>query len=131
MVMNISAFKSQDFNTVRTDIANCKAVLKNNVLKVIIETCLLTKEEIVLASQIVLQAGADFVKTSTGFNKGGATVEDVKLMATTVGDQIKVKAAGGVRTKEDALEMIAAGASRIGTSGGVAIVQNQQHNDGY
>ncbi|AGM26347.1 deoxyribose-phosphate aldolase [Spiroplasma syrphidicola EA-1] len=131
MVMNISAFKSQDFDLVQADIAACKAVLKNNVLKVIIETCLLTKEEIVLASQIVLQAGADFVKTSTGFNKGGATVEDVKLMATTVGDQIKVKAAGGVRTKNDALEMIAAGASRIGTSGGVAIVQNQQHNDGY
>ena len=91
--------------------------------KVIIETCYLTKEEIIKACELSVKAGATFVKTSTGFGTGGATVEDVALMAKTVGDKALVKASGGIRTKEDFLKMIEAGASRIGTSNGVKIME--------
>lgn len=101
------------------------------ILKVIIETALLTDEQKVLACEAAVEAGADFVKTSTGFNGGGATVEDVALMRKTVGPDIGVKASGGVRSLEDARAMIDAGATRIGASSGVAIVKGEQGASGY
>lgn len=132
MVMNIAAVKAGQKEEVEQDIRSVvEAVGNEGIVKVIIEACLLTKEEKILATQAVVHAGAHFVKTSTGFSTGGATIEDVELMRQTAGEQIQIKAAGGVRTKNDALAMIKAGASRIGTSGGVAIVQGQLHTDGY
>ena len=99
-----------------------KIACQGRLLKVILETCLLTNEEIVQCCRAAVRAGADFVKTSTGFSTGGATTEHVKLMRDTVGPQIGVKASGGIRSKEDLEKMVAAGASRIGTSSGVKIV---------
>ena len=101
------------------------------LLKVILETSLLTDEEKVLACQIAKEAGADFVKTSTGFNKGGATVADVALMRRTVGPKMGVKAAGGIRSLEDALAMIRAGATRLGTSSGVLLVKGGTSTGAY
>ena len=125
MVINIGALKARDLETVAKDIrgvvnaAHARAVL----VKVIIETALLTDEEKTIASLISKEAGADYVKTSTGFAGGGATVHDVELMRKTVGPQMGVKASGGVRTFEDAASMIRAGATRIGASAGVKIIQ--------
>uniref|UniRef100_UPI00403F08D9 deoxyribose-phosphate aldolase n=1 Tax=Candidatus Enterococcus willemsii TaxID=1857215 RepID=UPI00403F08D9 len=123
MVINIGALKSGDEAFVLQDIQKVVEVAKGRALvKVILETCLLTEEEIIRASKLAVQAGADFVKTSTGFSTGGATVKDIELMRNTVGPDIGVKASGGVRTAEDAQSMIQAGASRIGASSSVAIV---------
>lgn len=124
MVINIGALKSGLYDFVRDDIAGVAHVChaQGGLLKVIIETALLTDEEKRLACQLAQEAGADFVKTSSGFNGGGATVEDVRLMRAVVGPTMGVKAAGGVRTYETAMAMIEAGANRIGTSSGVAIV---------
>ena len=107
---------------VREEIRLLKEVAGKLTLKVIIETCLLTDEEKVLACTLAKEAGADFVKTSTGFSTGGATVHDVKLMRETVGPNMGVKASGGVRTHEDLLAMVEAGATRIGTSNGTKII---------
>lgn len=125
MVINVGALKSRDYEKVRRDIATIARACKagNALLKVIIEAALLTDEEKVIASHLAKLAGADFVKTSTGFGPGGATVEDVALMRKVVGPSIGVKAAGGIRTTEDARKMIAAGATRIGASASVKIVQ--------
>lgn len=125
MVINIGALKSQDYRAVYEDIG---AVVRashaaNALVKVIIETALLTDEEKVIACQLSKAAGADFVKTSTGFGPGGATVEDVALMRRVVGPDLGVKASGGVRSWADAQAMIAAGATRIGASAGVRIVK--------
>ena len=123
MVINVGALKDKKYDVVFNDI---KAVVDNaggNLVKVIFETCLLTSEEIVKACELSVSAGADYVKTSTGFGKYGATVEDVALMRKTVGPNIGVKASGGVRTREDMLKMIEAGASRIGTSAGKTLMQ--------
>ncbi len=124
MVINIGALKDGAYDVVKDDIRAVKDVCDANnvILKVIIETCLLTDEEKVKACEISLEAGADFVKTSTGFSTGGATVEDVKLMRKVVGDNAYVKASGGIRDKDTALAMIEAGADRLGTSATVAIV---------
>lgn len=124
MVINIGALKSRDYKAVYEDIAAVVATAHaaNALVKVIIETALLTDEEKVIASQLSKAAGADFVKTSTGFGPGGATVEDVALMRRVVGPDIGVKASGGVRNYADTQAMIAAGATRIGASAGVAIV---------
>lgn len=124
MVMNIGALKSGDLELVLSDIrAVADAVHQQNaLLKVIIETVLLSEDEKVNACQAAAKAGADFVKTSTGFLGGGATVADVALMRRTVGPKIGVKASGGIRTAADAMAMIEAGANRLGTSSGVAIV---------
>jgi len=126
MVINIGALKSGDYETVKRDIGMVVDVKrlhdKGLVIKVIIETGYLTREEKVMACKIAKEAGADFVKTSTGF-VGGATVEDVRLMRETVGRDMGVKAAGGIRTLKEALAMIQAGANRIGTSTGVAIIK--------
>jgi deoxyribose-phosphate aldolase len=125
MVINIGALKARDLETVAKDIRGVVNVAhaRNIIVKVIIETTLLTDEEKTIASLISKEAGADFVKTSTGFAGGGATVHDVELMRKTVGPQMGVKASGGVRTFEDAASMIKAGATRIGASAGVKIIQ--------
>jgi deoxyribose-phosphate aldolase len=126
MVLNIGALKSGDYETVKRDIERVVDVKRSHgndlVIKVIIETGYLTKEEKVMACKLAKEAGADFVKTSTGF-VGGATIEDVRLMRETVGRDMGVKAAGGIRTLREALAMIEAGANRIGTSTGVAIIE--------
>jgi len=123
MVINVGAVKSGDWKLVYSDIEGVvKAVQGRAIVKVIIETCLLTDEEKVKACAVSKLAGAHFVKTSTGFSKGGATAWDVKLMRETVGPDIGVKASGGVRTFEDAVKMINAGATRLGTSAGVTLV---------
>lgn len=125
MVINIGALKDGDASFVEEDIRTVKKACKDKLLKVIIEACLLTDEEKITASMCAKRAGADFVKTSTGFSTGGACIEDVRLMRKTVGNEMGVKAAGGVRTREDALLMIEAGATRIGTSAGVSIVSGE------
>jgi deoxyribose-phosphate aldolase len=125
MVINIGALKSQDYGLVRRDIAAVVEVAHefNYISKVIIETALLSEDEKVRACLIAKEAGADFVKTSTGFSKGGATAADIALMRRVVGDQMGVKASGGVKDLKQAREMIQAGATRIGASVGVKIVQ--------
>lgn len=123
MVINVSALKDKKYDYVKNEISKIKKVCKNKILKVILETCLLTDEEIVKACELSLEAKADFVKTSTGFSKGGATVEAVALMRKSVGDKCGVKASGGIKTFEDMQKMIDAGASRIGTSSGVKLLE--------
>lgn len=122
MAMDIGALKEAQIDLVRQDIAAVKEACGSKLLKVIVETCLLTGDEKATACRLAEEAGADFVKTSTGFSKAGATVEDVALMRRLVGDRLGVKASGGIRTREDALRMISAGATRIGASASLAIV---------
>lgn len=121
MVINVGRLKDGEYAYVEDEIREIKEAIGSNVLKVIIETCLLTDEEKIKACELSVAAGADFVKTSTGFSTGGATVADVKLMAETVGNKAKVKASGGIHTREEALAMIKAGASRIGASKSIDI----------
>lgn len=122
MVINIGAVKDLDWDYVRTDIEAVVKASKPAIVKVIIETCLLTKDEKIKACQLSEEAGADYVKTSTGFSTGGATVEDVKLMKETVGERLKVKASGGIRTREFAEELMRAGADRIGAGNGMMLL---------
>ncbi|MBP1906421.1 deoxyribose-phosphate aldolase [Paenibacillus turicensis] len=132
MVLNVGALKAGDLEVVTNDMIQVVEAAKGKALvKVILETCLLTPEEIVTACKCAVKAGADYVKTSTGFSTGGATVEAVKLMAETVGPNIGVKASGGVRSLEDAEAMIANGATRLGSSAGVAIAKGLQGQAGY
>ena len=123
MVINIGGLKDKDYDLVRRDIEEVVKAANGKVVKVIIETCLLDEEEKKKACEIAKEAKAHFVKTSTGFSTGGAKVEDIRLMKSVVGDELKVKASGGVRTKEDAVNMIDAGADRIGASSGINIVK--------
>src|SRR3989338_1725212 len=123
MVMNIGALKSGDIHVVAAEIVAMRYVLPQVILKVIIETCLLTYDEKITACQFAEAYGANFVKTSTGFSTGGATVEDVKLMRRVVGPKMGVKASGGIRDFQTAKAMIDAGANRLGCSAGVAIVK--------
>jgi len=125
MVMNIGLFKAGVYKEVVADIKAVKKAAGKRVVKVIIETGLLSESEKVRAAKLVIEAGADFVKTSTGFGPGGATVEDVALLAGVVKGSIRIKAAGGIRTLAQAGALIAAGASRLGTSAGVAIVSEE------
>ena len=122
MVINVAALKDQKYDFVKEEIAAIKEACQGRLLKVILETCLLTKEEIVKACELAEAAGADYVKTSTGFSTGGATAEDVALMRATVGDRLGVKASGGIRDTKTAEAMVAAGASRIGASATVSIL---------
>lgn len=132
MVINIGALKNGEDDLVRRDITAVVEAARGKALtKVIIETCLLTDEEKVRACKLAVEAGADFVKTSTGFSTGGATKEDIALMRKTVGPDIGVKASGGVRSAEDARIMVEAGATRIGTSGGVAIAKGEESQSAY
>ncbi len=123
MVINIGALKDGDYSKVENDIREVKKACGDKLLKVIIECCLLTDEEKVKASELSLSAGADYVKTSTGFSKWGAKEEDVALMRKTVGNKAGVKAAGGIRDRETAKRMISSGASRLGCSAGIQIVK--------
>lgn len=129
MVLNIGLLKSENFDAVWKEIEAVKNAIGSNILKVILETCYLNKPEIIKASELALLSGADFIKTSTGFGTGGATIEDVKLMKSVVKDQAKVKASGGIKDRVTALEYIALGAERIGTSSGIAIVTNKNTNN--
>ena len=123
MVINVGAIKSRDWHLVKRDIEGVvEATRGRAAVKVILETCLLTDEEKVKACTVSKLAGAAFVKTSTGYSKGGATVEDVQLMRATVGPEMGVKASGGIRTYEDAVAMIKAGANRLGASAGIKII---------
>lgn len=123
MVINIGKAKEHDYDYIEDEIRQVVEAANGKTVKVIIETSLLTDEEKVEVSLAAKRAGAHFVKTSTGFSTGGATIEDVKLMKETVGEEVEVKASGGVRTREDALKMVEAGATRIGASSGIKIVQ--------
>lgn len=131
MVINVGQLKSGQYEVVKADIRAVVEASQDKLVKVIIETCLLTNDEKVKACQLAVSAGADFVKTSTGFSAAGATVEDIVLMRETVGPNIGVKAAGGARSYEDAEAFIEAGTTRIGTSSGVAIVSGETVTEGY
>lgn len=131
MVIQIGALKDRRLDYVRDDIKAVVEAAQGRKVKVIIETSLLNDEDKSLACKAALDAGAHFVKTSTGFAGGGATVEDVKLMKSIVGNKMEVKASGGVKNAEQALALIEAGATRLGTSSGVALVQGQQSQGGY
>jgi deoxyribose-phosphate aldolase len=122
MVINVGALKDRDYAAVLADIAEVVKASSPALVKVILETSLLNEDQKIIACALAKAAGAQFVKTSTGFGSSGATQEDVALMRRIVGPEMGVKASGGVRSREDALKMIASGANRIGTSGGVAIV---------
>ena len=124
MVINIGLLKSGKIDLFERDIKKVREACKASVLKVIIETCLLDDKEKILACKIAKEYGADFVKTSTGFSTGGATEHDIELMRKTVGDKMGVKASGGIKTYEDAVKMINAGANRLGTSSGIAIMKS-------
>ncbi|EIQ81869.1 UNVERIFIED_CONTAM: deoxyribose-phosphate aldolase [Streptococcus canis] len=131
MVINIGLLKQGDDQAVENDMRAVVEASGDKLVKVIIEACLLTDEEKVRACQLAVKAGVDFVKTSTGFSTGGATISDVKLMRQTVGPDIGVKAAGGARSFEDVMAFIEAGATRIGTSAGVTIMKGDIANGGY
>ncbi len=130
MVINIGRLKDGQFDYVLNEIKDIKKAIGSHVLKVIIETALLTEEEKIKATEITMNSGAEYVKTSTGFSYHGATPEDVKLMKKVVGDKILIKAAGGVKTPADLDEMITIGASRIGTSSGVKLISGEKTKDG-
>lgn len=125
MVINVSMAKEHQFDYVENEIRLVKEACANKILKVILETCLLTDNEIVSCCKAAVNAGADFVKTSTGFSKGGATTHAVKIMRETVGPNFGVKASGGIHSYEEALDMVNAGANRIGASCGVEIVNRK------
>ncbi|HEM2826797.1 TPA: deoxyribose-phosphate aldolase [Streptococcus suis] len=131
MVINIGALKTGNYDLVLEDIKAVVAASGDKLVKVIIEACLLTDDEKVKACQLSQEAGADYVKTSTGFSTGGATVADVALMRKTVGPDMGVKASGGARSYEDVIAFIEAGASRIGASSGVAIMNGAQADGDY
>ena len=131
MVINVGWLKSGRYSDVEDDIREVKKACGDKHLKVIIECCLLTDEEKVMACKLSEKAGADFVKTSTGFSKSGATVEDVALMRKTVGDRLGVKAAGGIRDGKTAVAMIKTGASRLGCSAGIKIIEETDPNAEY
>ncbi|MCY7185197.1 deoxyribose-phosphate aldolase [Streptococcus gallolyticus] len=131
MVINIGQLKSGQYDAVEADIRAVVEASGDKLVKVIIETCLLTDDEKVKACQLAVAAGADYVKTSTGFSTAGANIADVTLMRKTVGPNIGVKAAGGTRSYADAEAFIKAGATRIGTSAGVAIVNGETANSSY
>jgi len=121
MVINVGWLKSGKLDLVQQEISSVKKAIGDNVLKVIIETCYLSNNEKIKACELAIAAGADFVKTSTGFGTGGATLEDVKLMKDVVGNKARIKASGGIKDRATALKYIALGISRIGTSSGIAI----------
>jgi len=131
MVMNVGRFKDGDHDFIVREIRDVVEAADDHLVKVILETCLLSNAEIEQACKLVVQAQAHFVKTSTGFGSAGATIEHVKLMRETVGQFAGVKAAGGIRNAADAHAMIEAGATRLGTSGGVAIVSGSENANGY
>lgn len=131
MVINIGDLKSGRYERILEEIKSIKAVCGNKILKVIIETCLLTDDEKIRMCKIVTEAGADFIKTSTGFSSAGATPADIKLFAENVGTGVKIKAAGGIKSFDDAENFIALGASRLGTSRLVTLLKGEEGNSNY
>jgi len=131
MVLNIGWVKDGEYDLVEKEIKAVKEECQSHTLKVILETCFLEKDEIEKSAKAAINAGADFVKTSTGFGTGGATVEDVKLMKDVAGKEKEVKASGGVRSLEDLEAMVEAGATRIGASSGVSIMQGKTSKENY
>jgi deoxyribose-phosphate aldolase len=125
MVLNIGLLKSGSYQLVEDEIYNIKKTIGSNTLKVIFENCYLTTNEKIIACKIALNTGADYIKTSTGFGTGGATVDDIKLMKSTVKDQVKIKASGGIKNFETAKKYLDLGVSRIGTSSGVTIMNQK------
>ena len=131
MVINIGWLKNKQYDDVRNDIAAVKAAVGDKVLKVIIETCLLTEEEKIKMCDIVPEAGADFIKTSTGFSTGGATFHDIELFAEHVKGRCKIKAAGGISTVDDIEKFLDLGADRLGTSRAVKLLTSGEAGSGY
>ena len=131
MVINVGMLKAKEYDYVLNEIKAIKEACGDHILKVIIETCLLTDEEKIKMCEIVTESGADFIKTSTGFSTAGATFADVELFAKHVGPNVKIKAAGGISSMEDAEKFVELGASRLGTSRIVKIVKNQAYDGGY
>ena len=131
MVINIGALKAGETDFVRQEIAAIKQAVGDKVLKVIVETCLLTRQEKETVCELVCQAGADFIKTSTGFSTGGATFEDIELFRRCVAGRCKIKAAGGIRSREDMERFIALGADRLGTSSAIRILGGESAGMGY
>ncbi len=131
MVINIGMLREKKYDDVLAEIRAVKEVCGDKILKVIIETCLLTDEEKIKMCRIVTESGADYIKTSTGFSSGGATFEDIKLFADNVGKDVKIKAAGGISSFEDAEKFILLGADRLGTSRLVAIIKNNDNTVSY
>ena len=130
MVINIGMLKDKKYDELLSEISEVKKACKGKLLKVIIETCLLTEEEKIMMCRIVSQSGADFIKTSTGFSTGGATREDIRLFSENVDSHLKIKAAGGIASIKDAEDMLSLGAERLGTSRIVKIVKNE-NSSGY
>lgn len=126
MVVNISDVKNGDYTKVEEEIKTLKKACGSHVLKVIIETCFLTEEEKIAMCQAVANAGADYIKTSTGFGTGGATIEDIELFKKHIGADVKMKAAGGVKTKDDLVMFLEAGCDRIGTSSAVGLLKGEE-----
>lgn len=131
MVINIGELKDGNFDAVKAEIATLKEAVGEHILKVIIETCYLTEEEKIKMCEIVTEAGADYIKTSTGFGTGGATMEDILLFKENIGPNVKMKAAGGVKSAKDLQNFIEAGCSRIGTSSAVAIIAGEGTKSQY
>lgn len=131
MVINIGLLKAQLYEEVLADICEVIKQAQNKVVKVIVETALLTEVEKIKICELVLASGANFIKTSTGFSTGGATAEDIKLFANIIQGRIGIKASGGIKTKQDAENLIVAGATRLGTSGGIQIVLGEENNKNY
>ena len=127
MLINIGALKSGEFDVVKNDIEEVVKVANGLTTKVIIETGLLTEKEKIIATELIMEAGADFVKTSTGFNGSGATIEDVQLLRSIAKDKIGVKAAGGVKTYQEAVQMVKAGANRIGSSSAIVMINHDAY----
>lgn len=130
MVINLTDVKNGNFDAIEAEICQIKEACQDHILKVIVETCQLSKEELIELCGVVTRSGADFIKTSTGFSTAGATFEDVALMAEHVGSHVKIKAAGGISSLEDAEKFIQLGASRLGTSRIIKLVKNQAVEDG-
>jgi deoxyribose-phosphate aldolase len=132
MVINIGRFKNKEYDYVKNEIDQIKKIMKSKKLKVIIETALLTSDEIVKATSLILDTDADYIKTSTGYAGKGASLEDIKLIKSIIGDKsLKIKASGGIKTKEFCLDLIENGALIIGTSNGVSIIKEQNSQDSY
>ena len=131
MVINVGQLKAGNYEYVLNEIKEIKSACGDKILKVIIETCLLSEDEKIKMCEIVTEAGADFIKTSTGFSTAGATFEDVELFAEHVGDNVRIKAAGGIASLDDARKFIELGATRLGTSRIIKIIKNQDKGAGY
>ncbi len=130
MVINISKAKDGDYEYIENEIKEIKLAIKDKILKVIIEACLLNEEEKIALCKVVTNAGANYIKTSTGFSSGGATFSDIELFKKYIGENVKIKAAGGIKTKEDMEKFISLGADRLGTSSAIKILNNEKTN-GY